>query len=347
MGLYDFLVGTLDFLYYMSKDSGVVNELAKSGDIYWKYTYFSRPGKLCINYTATATIAGETLTVTNSRCRSAPIPLPKARNFDEMVVLTRQLYDGFLLYNPQLNWQRNGTVQTPFGQATVYTSTVKITEKYKHGYEKQVLQDGTVYSLKFWWVDDRGVGPVTTYTLRDITAVTPELRNVINELYKDVVVTKPSGGLDILRVAQKVGMSYEGEWPAVVVIFSLAISNDARLFKYNYTLFQGHKLILVDLVYLQHQPAHEQLRCLYQTSPDEVIPTLRVLYDRFLAKDPNYTSVLPQSRCPFDISAGEKLAKLLIRRLTITPIVVVVYPDDTYTVITGYRPAEIAKALKK
>ncbi len=347
MNLYDFLAGQLDFLYYMSKDSGVVNVLAKSGDVYWKYTYFSRPGKLCINYTATATIAGETITATNTECKSSRIPLPKARSFDEMDMLTRQLYDGLLLYAPQLHWQRNGTVQTPFGQAAVYISTVRLAENYKHSYEKQVLQDGTVYSLKFWWGENREVAPAAMYTLRDITAVTPELRKVIDELYKDVVVAKPSGGLDILRVAQKIGMSYEGEWPAAIVFFDLQCPYCALLFKHNYTLFQGHKLVLVDLVvHPDAQPAHEQLRCLYQSSPKDVIPTLRVVYDRFLAQDPNFTSTLPQQRCSFDSQAGMQLATLLAGQNVGTPMVVVVYPNDTYTVIVGYQPAEIAKALK-
>ncbi|MFZ8810682.1 MAG: hypothetical protein ACO2PN_21560, partial [Pyrobaculum sp.] len=131
--LYDFLVGTLDYLYYMSKDSGVVNEVAKIGDVYWKYTYFNRPGMLCKNYTATATIAGEKLTVANSRCRPSPAPLSKARSFDEVAVLTRQLYHyGFLFHTSQLHWQSSGTVQTPFGQATVYTSHVKIVENFEH-----------------------------------------------------------------------------------------------------------------------------------------------------------------------------------------------------------------------
>jgi protein-disulfide isomerase len=103
---------------------------------------------------------------------------------------------------------------------------------------------------------------------------------------------------------------------------------------------------LVDLVvHPDALPAHERLRCLYQTSPDEVIPTLRVLYDRFLAQDPNYTSVLPQSRCPFDASAGQQLATLLAGQ-NVTPIVVVVYPNGTYTMVIGNHPAEIAKALK-
>jgi protein-disulfide isomerase len=169
---------------------------------------------------------------------------------------------------------------------------------------------------------------------------------VINELYKDVVA-KPGGGLDILKVAQKIGMSYDGEWPAAIVFFDLQCPYCAQLFKYNYTLFQGHKLVLVDLiVHPDALPAHEQLRCLYQTSPDEVIPTLRVLYDRFLAQDPNYTSVLPQSRCSFDASAGKQLATLLAGQDAGTPMVVVVYPNGTYTLVVGYRPAEIAKALK-
>ena len=341
VGLFDFLIGRLDFLYYMSKDSGVVNEVSKVGDMYWKYTHFSRPGMLCKNYTATAAIAGEAITVANSRCRPSPVPLSKARSFDEVVALTHQLfYYDLLLYSPQLNWQKSGMVQTPFGEATVYTSSVSVAGLYMKQYEKQVLQDGTVYLLE--------IRRVETYTLQNITAVTPKLRGVIDELYKDVVVAKPSGGLDLLRAAQKIGMSYDGEWPAVIAFFDLRSNSSARLFKYNYTLFQGHKLVLVDLVFSSDvQEAHERLRCLYQTSPDVVIPTLRVLYDRFLAKDPNYTSVLPQRRCPFDASAGRKMAQLLLRRITTSLIVVVVYPDDTYTVITGYRPAEIAKALKK
>ena len=341
-GLVDYfslLMGRLDFIYYMTKD-GVVSEIAKMGDIRWKYTYFNRPGMLCKNYTATGTVAGETLTITYSRCKRSFAPLSEARSFDEVVVLVRQLFHSeLLLYTPhQLNWQRSDTVQTPFGQAVVYTSTIKIAENLRDSYEKRVLRDGAVYYLKT---------PEKTYTLRNVTAVTPELRRVIDELYKDVVVDKPSGGLSLLRVAQKVGMSYDGQWPAAIVFFNLDSDSSARFFKYNYTLFQGHKLVLVDLAYIPDIPTHERLRCLYQTSPDEVIPTLRVLYDRYLAKDPNYTSVLPPKRCPFDASAGEKMARLLYRIIPASLIVVVVYPDDTYTVIAGYRPAEVAKALKR
>jgi protein-disulfide isomerase len=278
------------------------------------------------------------------------IPLPTAKSFDELVMLYLHMHIPWL-QGPvsSSDWKKSGTAQTPFGEATVYTNTTEVPIMFGLNavlnYEKQVLKDGSIYLFKVQLAYGTQVVATLTYTLQNITTVTPELKDVINELYKDVVA-KPGGGLDILKVAQKIGMSYDGEWPAAIVFFDLQCPYCALLFKYNYTLFQGHKLVLVDLiVHPGALPAHEQLRCLYQTSPDEVIPTLRVLYDRFLAQDPNYTSVLPQSRCPFDASAGQQLATLLAGR-AVTPMVVVVYPNGTYTLVVGYRPAEIAKALK-
>jgi protein-disulfide isomerase len=331
--------------YFMVKDNGVINVLVQGQDTYQKYTYFSRLMEICTNSTITATIAGEKLTLTNSQCTPSAAPLPTAKSFDELVMLIQGLPGP----TSQSHWQRSGTAQTPFGEAIVYTNTTEVPIIFGlnavFNYEKQVLQDGSVYLFKVQLAYGTQVVATLTYTLQNITTVTPELRNVINELYKDVVA-KPGGGLDILKVAQKIGMSYDGEWPAAIVFFDLQCPYCAQLFKYNYTLFQGHKLVLVDLiVHPDALPAHEQLRCLYQTSPDEVIPTLRVLYDRFLAQDPNYTSVLPQSRCPFDASAGQQLARLLAGRV-VTPMVVVVYPNGTYTLVIGNHPAEIAKALK-
>ena len=332
--------------YFMVKDNGVINILAQGNGTYQKYTYFSRLMEICTNSTVTTTVAGEQLTITNSQCTPSATSLPTAKNFDELVMLIQGLPGPA----SSSNWKKAGTAQTPFGEATVYTNTTEVPIMLGLNavlnYEKQVLQDGTVYLFKVQLAYGTQVVATLTYTLQNITTVTPELRNVINELYKDVSA-KPGGGLDILRVAQKIGMSYEGEWPAAIVFFDLQCPYCALLFKYNYTLFQGHKLVLVDLiVHPDVLPAHEQLRCLYQTSPDEVIPTLRVVYDRFLAQDPNYTSVLPQSRCPFDASAGRQLATLLAGKSAATPMVVVVYPNGTYTLAVGYRPAEIAKALK-
>jgi len=342
-------------IYFMFKDSGVINILAQGNGIYRKHTYFSRLMEVCANSTATTTVAGEQLTVTNSQCIPSADPLPTVKSFDELFMLSlyRQLYKldlyRYIPWLPSPVWKKSGTAQTPFGEATVYTNTTEVPIMFGLNavlnYEKQVLKDGSVYLFKFQLAYGTQVVATLTYTLQNVTTVTPELRNVINELYRDVSA-EPGGGLDILRVAQKIGISYDGRWPAAVVFFDLQCPYCALLFKYNYTLFQGHKLVLVDLiVHPDVLPAHEQLRCLYQTSPDEVIPTLKVLYDRFLAQDPNYTSVLPQSRCPFDASAGRQLAALLAGHVW-TPMVVVVYPNGTYTLVVGYRPAEIAKALK-
>ncbi len=332
--------------YFMVKDSGVINILAQGQGTYQKYTYFSRLMEICTNSTVTTTVAGEQLTVTNSQCTPSASPLPTAKRFDELILLLQGLPGP----TSQSHWKRSGTAQTPFGPATVYTNTTEVPImaglSAVLNYEKQELQDGTVYSLKIQLAYGAQVAATLTYTLQNITAVTPELRNIINELYKDVSA-KPGGGLNILRVAEKIGMSYEGEWPAAIVFFDLQCPFCAQLFKYNYTLFQGHKLVLVDLVvHPDALPAHEQLRCLYQSSPKDVVPTLRVVYDRFLAQDPNFTSTLPQQRCQFDSQAGMQLATLLAGQNVGTPMVVVVYPNDTYTVIVGYRPAEIAKALK-
>ncbi len=332
--------------YFMVKDNGVINILAQGNGTYQKYTYFSRLMEICTNSTITTTIAGEKLTLTNSQCTPSASPLPTAKSFDEWVMFILGLPGPSL----SSDWKKAGTAQTPFGEATVYTNITVVPIMFGlieevHYYEKQVLKDGTVYLFKFQLAYGTQVVVTLTYTLQNITAVTPELKDVIDELYKDVSA-KPGGGLDILRVAQKIGMSYDGEWPAAIVFFDLQCLYCALLFKYNYTLFQGHKLVLVDLiVHPDALPAHEQLRCLYQTSPDEVIPTLRVVYERFLAQDPNYTSVLPQSRCPFDASAGRQLARLLAGHVW-TPMVVVVYPNGTYTLVIGNHPAEIAEALK-
>jgi len=343
-------------IYYMFKDSGVINVFIQVNGIYWKDTYFSRLMEICINSTAAGTVAGEQLTLTNSQCTPSAASLPTAKNLDELVMLIHvlplvQKVLPFIqgLPGPAADWKKAGTAQTPFGQAAVYTNTTVVPTMLGLNavlnYEKQVLQDGSVYLFKFQMAYGTQVVATLTYTLQNITTVTHELRNVINELYKDVSA-KPGGGLDILKVAQKIGMSYDGQWPAVIVFFDLQCPYCAQLFKYNYTLFQGHKLVLVDLVvHPDALPAHERLHCLYQTSPAEVISTLRVVYDRFLAQDPNYTSVLPQSRCPFDASAGQQLATLLAGQ-NATPMVVVVYPNGTYTLVVGNEPAEIAKALK-
>ncbi|MGC9130321.1 MAG: DsbA family protein, partial [Pyrobaculum sp.] len=62
--------------------------------------------------------------------------------------------------------------------------------------------------------------------------------------------------------------------------------------------------------------------------------------------DANYTNILPQKQCNIDAEAGMQLATLLAGQNVGTPMTVVVYPNGTYTVIHGYDPAAIAKALK-
>ena len=102
-------VFTQGFSYYMFKDNGVINELVRRNGIYWKFTYFSRLMEVCVNSTATATVAGEQLTVTNSRCAPSAAPLPTAKRLDELVLLLHLPQD---LPRPtsQSHWRRSGTV---------------------------------------------------------------------------------------------------------------------------------------------------------------------------------------------------------------------------------------------
>jgi len=106
--------------------------------------------------------------------------------------------------------------------------------------------------------------------------------------------------------------------------------------------------VLVDLVvHPEALEAHQRLRCLYQTAPDQVIPTLRVLYDRFLAGDANYTNVLPNQTCQIDVQTGMQLAQLLAGQNVGTPMVVAVYPNGAYTLVIGYRPDLIAETSRR
>ncbi|AET33038.1 DsbA family protein [Pyrobaculum ferrireducens] len=333
--------------YFMLKNDGVINVLAQSTDgARQKLTYYSRLMEICVNSTTTAIVAGETLTLANTQCTPSTSPLPTAKTFDELVFLIQGLPGP----TSPSQWKQSGVAQTPLGQATIYTNTTEI--PIMSGltatldYEKQVLNDGTVYQLKIKLSYGGNVAATLTYTLKNVTALPGEFRTVINELSRNVAGAS-TGGLDILRVAQKIGMTFDGGWPAAVVFFDLACPYCAQLFKYNYTLFQGHKLVLVDLiVHPDILTAHQRLRCLYNETPGEVIPTLRLLYDRFLAGDANYTNILPQKQCNIDAEAGMQLATLLAGQNVGTPMTVVVYPNGTYTVINGYDPAAIAKALK-
>jgi len=332
--------------YYRMYKNGVITEFIRTPQGLQKNTYYERLLEVCRNSTTIATVAGERITLSNSQCSPSTLPLPMVRTLEDLL----------FGQEPPL-WVKSGVAQTPFGLATVYINItqvpIMIGINSVSSFEKQVLPDGTIYLLKAQHMFGTQVIQSVTFMLKNITNITLELKAVIDELSKDVVAAN-GGGLDLLKVAEKIGMSFDGGWPAAIVFFDLRCRFCAELFKYNYTLFQGHKLVLADLVvHPEALEAHQRLRCLYQTAPDQVIPTLRVLYDRFLAGDVNYTDVLPNQTCPVDVQAGTQLAQLVLLaqgrdplRDLGTPMVVVVYPNGTYTLIAGKYPDLIAKALR-
>lgn len=348
-----YFIPVADGLIYGQKDGstvfikfgsdGVINLLSSQPNVTRKATYYSGLLEICINSTTSAKIAGESLTLTSRQCSPFTSPLPTAKTFDELVLA---------LYGLPVpgQWKRSGSANTPLGQAAVYTNTTELPVmpglNAVLNYEKWLLNDGTVYLFKIQLAYGTQVAATLTYTFQNTTGMAPELQGVIDELSRAVVATN-GGGLQLLNIAEKIGMKYDGKWPAVIIFFDLQCPYCAMLFKYNSTLFEGHRLVLLDLVvHPAALPDHERLRCLYQSNPAEVIPTLRVVYDRFLANDPNYTGILPQRRCPIDTRTPMELAQLLAGQNVGTPMIVVVYPNGTYNLVVGYDPNAIAAALK-
>ncbi len=310
-------------------------------------TYYVTLMELCINSTQTVTIAGERVTLADRQCSPTALNIPTVKTFDEVVLVV----EGLPGPTSPKHWSKAGAAETPYGRATVYTNTttmpIMVGFNAVFNYEKQVLDDGTVYKFRVSVSYGGQTAGTLTFVLARVQDITPEVRQVIDELSKNVSAT-PGGGLDVLRVASKIGMNFGGGWPAAVVFFDLQCLYCAMLFHYNYTLFEGHKLVLVDLVV--HQEAlrdHQRLRCLYRKSPGEFIPKLREIYTKFLGGDANATAELPAEECPLDTNSARQLATALVGQNVGTPMVVVVYPNGTFTTIVGYNPGDIAKALGK
>ncbi|MEM4081898.1 MAG: hypothetical protein QXK71_06760 [Pyrobaculum sp.] len=330
-----------DKVYIMFKTDGVVNIYSETPETIQRFTYYSRVLELCINSTTTATIAGEKITLSRSECTPSLNPLPTAKTIDEVIFLLQGL--------PTPNWQRAGTAQTPMGPAVLYANTTVVPVmpglSAVFNYEKTVLKDGTPYSIKISLAYGAQTVAILTYTLQNITKATPAVEAIVRQITQNTAATT-DGGLDILRVAEKIGMSLGSGWPAAVVFYDLHCPYCALLFKYNYTLFENHKLVLVDLLIHPEAAAdHEKLRCIYDRDPAQVVPTLRILYDRLLAGERNYTDLLPAERCYVDFDSASRLASLLAGGSVGTPMTVVIYPNGTYTVVHGYDPNNIAKAL--
>jgi len=333
------------YAYYYLFGNGTVNVLIEGPQVRQRATYYGRLLEVCRNSTITAVVAGERITLSDSRCSPSP-PLPAVRALEDVV------------FGPaRIVWAKSGVAQTPFGPAEVYANATQSQTPFGPlvlAFEKWVLPDGTIYLLKAQQTLNGQPLYSVSYTLKNVTAITQELKSVVDELSKDVAAAN-GGGLDLLKAAGKIGMSFDGGWPAAVVFFDLQCPYCAMLFKYNYTLFQGHKLVLVDLlVHPEALEAHQRLRCLYHESPDRVLPALLELYERLLAGGADYAGVLPNRTCPVDAEAGMQLAQLALLALGRdpsrelgTPMVVAVYPNGTYALVTGYRPDLIAAALKQ
>ncbi|MEM3326325.1 MAG: protein-disulfide isomerase, partial [Thermoproteus sp.] len=160
------------------------------------------------------------------------------------------------------------------------------------------------------------------------------------------------GGLSLVEAAKKLGMEISAGQPTVLAYLGLNDMSSAQLLLYNYTLFRGVGLIVLDppsqpLVYA------ERLRCLYASiaNKTQVIDTLRTIYRGLLNNVSNPYAVLPNSTCLVDVSSESALLSLALTGLNMPdqtaslPVLIVVYPNGTYTAITGYNPSALKAAL--
>jgi hypothetical protein len=348
-------VGNGSFFALLKSARGVMNALVETPHVIRKLTYYAEYANgsyaLCVNSSASATVAGERVTVTRRECAAAAAQLPSAGAFDELV---RALLGLPGPASPS-HWRLAGAALTPYGRALVYANVTEVpvlqllgsTIKLVLEHEKWALPDGAVYAYRVRAVSERGLVAALTYTLRNVTPLTPELSSVIGELAREVRAAA-GGGLEILRAAERVGMPFNGSWPALVAFFDLHCPYCARLFVYNLTLLEGRRLALVDLVvHPDAEQYHESLRCLYKetnASRGAVMGAIVSAYKRLLGGSGNYSGLLPREHCAIDVESGRRLAELLAGEAA-TPIVAVVYPNGSYRVIVGYRPSEIARAL--
>jgi len=163
---------------------------------------------------------------------------------------------------------------------------------------------------------------------------------------------KDMGGLTLVAAAKKVGMVAAGGNTTVLAFMGLNDTQSAQFLVNNYTLLRGVGLVILDA---PNQPLNyaERLRCLYSSlgNKSAIVDLLREIYGRLLSNASNPYGVLPNSTCAVDLSSESALLSLALEGANMQPqsaalpVFVVVYPNSSYVVITGYNPSALASAL--
>ncbi|AEA11873.1 hypothetical protein TUZN_0377 [Thermoproteus uzoniensis 768-20] len=301
-------------------------------------------GYTCSNFTITQTITGIPARVSNRVC--SPQQFSTSTNFVQVVSALSQVPPPSML-------AFSGVAATPFGDAAIYknsTFTTYLFYTINITYYLYKLNNNVIYKYSIIL----SMGPSTfnvTYLLRSMSDVNSTYTAIISNLSGEMPI-RDMGGLTLVAVAKKVGMVAATGNTTVLAFIGLNDTSSAQLFVDNYTLFRGVGLIILDA---PNQPLSyaERLRCLYSSLENKsaVVDLLREIYRGLLNNSTNPYRVLPNSTCPVDISSESALLSLALEganmppQTVAPPVFVVVYPNSSYVVVTGYNPSALAAAL--
>jgi hypothetical protein len=301
-------------------------------------------GYTCSNFTIAQTIAGVPARVSNSVC--SPQQFSTSTNFIQIVSALSQT-------PPPATLTFSGSAPTPFGEAAIYknsTSMAYLFYTINITYYLYKLSNNVVYKYSIIV----SAGPSTfnvTYLLRSVGDVNSTYTSIISNLSGEMPV-KDMGGLTLVAAAKKVGMVATGGNTTVLAFMGLNDTQSAQFLVNNYTLLRGVGLVILDA---PNQPLNyaERLRCLYSSlgNKSAIVDLLREIYGRLLSNASNPYGVLPNSTCAVDLSSESVLLSLALEGANMQPqsaalpVFVVVYPNSSYVVITGYNPSALASAL--
>lgn len=302
-------------------------------------------GFSCTNFTSTQIIEGVAVTVANRLC--------SAQQFSALTSFP-QIASALSQVPPPQVLALKGVASTPFGPAAVYTNSTTMPYLFytiNFTYYIYLLTNKVIYKYSIL-ISIAQYTYNVTYLLRSMQPLNATYLRAIGNLSSNLPI-KDMGGLSLANVAEKIGMVVSKGQPTILAFLGLNDTSSARLLVENYTLFNNVGLIILDppnqpLIYA------ERLRCLYSSLQNKsaLVDVLRDYYRGLLSNAPNI-GLLPNKTCPVPISAESALLNLALQGIGASlqsaplPVLIVIYPNGTYTAITGYNPSALKAALGK
>lgn len=322
-----------------------IGELYRSSNTTARVIIYPTLVGYCANFTIAEVIASVQAAVANTACSSQPFSSPA--NFIAVASALAQAPGPSSL-------KMVSTASTPLGVAGVYKNTTTMSAVFyqlNFTYIAYILSNGIVYKYSIIVGSTQGTLANITYLLKSTSPINETYTTILADLSKPLPITN-MGGLSLVQAAEKLGMVVSEGSPTLLAFIDLNDTSSARLFAYNSSLFYGHGLILLDSP-SQPQSLGGRLRCLYNSlaNKTDILTYLRQIYTGLLNNSTNPYSALPNSTCSANYSSESALLGLALAGANLSPssvyppVVAVVYPNGTYTVIYGYNPQMLKLAL--